>query len=100
MQEIDIRNLKALDEKAVLQLYKISHQTLNKWVNAGCPRHEFWRGMRRLWRYYQSEINAWLEESRPRKRQAIAEASEVRKRRRHDKYFVNYPLPDEEQKDK
>ncbi len=94
MKSIDTRDLRALTEKEVLKIYNISHETLWRWCKNDCPRHQLQHGRRTLWRYYREEINAWLEEDSKTRR----EAQEVAKRKTKDKYFVKYPLIDEEEK--
>ncbi len=93
MKSIDTRDLRALTEEEVLKIYNICHETLWRWCKIGCPRHELRHGRKVLWRYYREEINAWLEEDHNTKR----EAKEVAKRKTKDKYFVKYPLIDEEE---
>lgn len=84
-----------MDTNEVCKLYKIDRITLYRWSREGLPRHEIWKGYKRFWRYYKSEINDWLNTQKTRHREAVSEAGKKTRKRIRDKYFVNYPLPDE-----
>lgn len=84
-----------MDTNEVCKTYKIDRITLYRWSREGLPRHELWKGYRRYWRYHQNEINDFLEAKQTKHRQAVAEAGAKTRKRIRDKYFVNYPLPDE-----
>jgi phage terminase Nu1 subunit (DNA packaging protein) len=91
----NLADCKDLNEKQILKLYKIAHNTLWHWVNNGCPRHELRQGRKVFYRYYVEEINEWLEEDGKRRTQAIEEKRKASPKR--DKYFIKHPLLGDEE---
>lgn len=84
---------RVMDIKTVCSEYKVSRRAVENWFADGLPRHPHWVGRKRFWRVYKKEVDTWLEEHRARHIIAVAEAGAKARKRIHDKWFVNYPLP-------